>query len=141
MSRPKGLAKTGGKPKGYKFPATLAKEAAREAVRQRITARIDEIVDAQVDSAIGVKHFFLRDEAGQWQRLTSATKIEAALNSGKGYWIHTKDANSQAARDMLDRAIDKAKEQLLEVAVTDMGPQIEALLAGRSRAAKAKGKK
>lgn len=138
MGRPKGLPKTGGKPKGYKAPATLEKEAAREAVRQRITERLVPLVDAQIDSAIGIKHFFLRDEFGQWKRITKPEKIEQALNAGKGYWIYTKDPNSQAARDMLDRAIDKAKEQAQEIEVKDTDGLVAALMEGRQRAAKAK---
>ena len=140
MPRPKGTPKTGGKPKGYKAPATLAKEAAREAVRQRITERIFPLVDAQIDSAIGIKHFFLREESGQWKRLTKPEAIEKALNAGSGYWIHTKDPNSQAAREMLDRAIDKPKEQMQEIAVSDSSGLVEALLAGRARAAAKRGK-
>ena len=133
--RPKGYPKSGGKPKGYKAPATLEKEAAREAVRKRITERLVPLVDAQIDSAIGIKHFFLRGEDGQWQRITKPTLIEQALNKGEGYWIYTKDPNSQAARDMLDRAIDKAKEQPQELQVTNMDAQVGVLLAARQRAA------
>ena len=144
MARPKGLPKTGGKPKGYKAPATLAKEAAREAARVRITQRINEIIDAQVDAAIGINHFMVRDpETGQWQRLTSAKKIEAALNhpkaaEGSTFWIYTKDPNSGSARDMLAYAIDKPKEQLQEIAVTNTDALVKQLLDGRQRAAKAR---
>lgn len=138
MPRPKGLPKTGGKQKGYKAPETLEKEAAREAVRVRITERLVPLVDAQIDSAIGIKHFFLRDEFGQWKRITKAVKIEEALNKGEGYWIYTKDPNSQAARDMLDRAIDKPKEQKQEIEVSNVAELVAALQEGRQRAAKAK---
>ncbi len=139
--RPKGYPKSGGKAKGFKAPATLEKEAAREAVRQRITQRIVPLVDAQIDSAIGIKHFFLRDEFGQWKRITKPERIEEALNAGKGYWIYTKDPNSQAARDMLDRAIDRPKEQVQEIAVTNTDALVASLMAGRQRAAAAKGQK
>lgn len=141
MKRPAGS----GKPKGYKAPATLAKEAAREAVRQRITERMIPIVDAQINSAIGISHFFLRDEAtGQFRRITKVSEIEAALNApgaerGKTFWIYTKDPNSLAARDMLAYAIDKPKEQAMEIEVKDAEGAIAALYAGRERAAKRKG--
>lgn len=136
--------KTGGKQKGYKAPSTLEKEAAREAVRQRITQRIFPLVDAQIDSAIGIKHFMLRDPlTGQWQRITDPDEIVAALNHpkarhGSTYLIYTKDPNSQAAREMLDRAIDRPKEQALEVKLDASEEMIAALQAGRQRAAKAK---
>lgn len=142
MGRPKGLPKTGGKPKGYKAPATLEKEAAREAVRQRITERLVPLVDAQIDSAIGIKHFFLRGDDGQWRRITKSSEIEAALNGPKDrFWIYTKDPNSLAAREMLDRAIDKPKEQKQEIEIDASDHLIEALYQGRQRAAAAKKEK
>lgn len=149
MARPgrkKGHPKTGGRLPGYKFPATLEKEAAREAVRKRITERIFPLVDATIDSAIGINHFMLRDpETGQWQRLTKPNQIVAALNhpkarEGSTYLIYTKDPNAQAARDMLDRAIDKAKEQPQDINITNTDAQVAILLAARQRAAKKKGK-
>lgn len=144
MARPKGLPKTGGKPKGYKAPATLAKEAAREAARVRITERMIPIIDAQIDSAVGISHFMLRNKStGQWERLTDPEQIVAALNDpraefGSTYLIYTKDPNSQAAREMLDRALDKPKEQLQELKVEGGDALIQALYAGRERAAKRK---
>jgi hypothetical protein len=142
--RPKGYAKTGGMRKGYKAPATLEKDAAREAVRVRIMQRIFPLVDAQINNAIGIQHFMVRDKVtGQWERLRNVKQIEKALNDprareGSTYWIYTKDPNSQAAREMLDRAIDKPKEQLQEIAVSGGQELIAKLLEGRQRAAKAK---
>lgn len=141
MGRPKGLAKTGGKPKGYKAPSTLAKEAAREAVRQRITQRMIPIVDAQIDSALGVSHFMLRDkETGQWERLTDPDQIVKALNDpkakqGSTFLVYTKDPNAMAARDMLAYAIDKPKEQAMEIQVTDTEKLLSRLDQARLRAA------
>lgn len=135
--------KTGGKPKGYKAPATLAKEAAREAVRVRVTQRLIPLVDAQIDSAIGIKHFFLRGEDGQWRRIKSASQIEQALNhpdadSGKTFWIYTKDPNSQAAREMLDRAIDRPKEQEQVIKLDNVNELVAELQQARMRAARAR---
>ncbi len=148
MARPKGLPKTGGKPKGYKAPQTLAKEQAREIARQRITERLLPIIDAQCDSAEGIKHFMVRDPGtGQWARLTSHAKIAAALNdprakAGSTYWIYTKDPNPLSAKDMLAYAIDKPKDQKAEIEISGDDVLIAALLAGRARAAeRAKGKK
>jgi len=141
MGRPKGLPKTGGKPKGYKAPATLAKEAAREAVRQRITERIFPLVDAQIDSALGISHFMLRDKVtGQWERVIDPDQIVKALNDpkaklGSTMLIYTKDPNTQAAREMLAYAIDKPKEQAMEIQVTDTEKLLAKLDQGRLRAA------
>lgn len=146
MGRPKGLPKTGGKPKGYKAPATLAKEAAREAVRVRITERMMPLVDAQIDSAIGISHFMLRDpKTGQWERVTDPDQIVRALNdprakSGSTYLVYTKDPNAQAARDMLAYAVDRPKEQPMEIQVTDTEALLARLDRGRQRLAE-KGRK
>ena len=144
--KPKGLPKTGGMQKGYKAPATLAKEAAREAVRQRITERMIPIVDAQIDSALGISHFMLRDKAtGQWERLTDPDQIVKALNDpkakqGSTFLVYTKDPNNNAARDMLAYAIDKPREQVQELKVEGSDSLVAALLAGRARAAAKAGK-
>lgn len=146
MARPKGTPKTGGKPKGYKAPATLAKEAAREVTRLRITERLLPIVDAQIDSAVGISHFMLRDEdSGEWRRLTNPDQIVKAMNSpkarfGSTYLIYTKDPSNNAARDMLAYAIDKPKEQVAEMKIEGGDSLIQLLLDGRARAA-ARGKK
>lgn len=145
-TKPKGLPKTGGMQKGYKAPQTLAKEAAREAVRQRITARLTPIVDAQIDSAIGIKHFMLRNpESGLWERISDPDQIVKALNhpkakQGSTYLIYTRDPNAKAASDMLAYAIDRPRDPV-DIGVTEDAAQlIELLLAGRARAAKQTGK-
>jgi hypothetical protein len=43
--------KTGGKPKGYKAPATIDKEAKRELVRQLVPADLEGMVKAQIAHA------------------------------------------------------------------------------------------
>jgi hypothetical protein len=131
-----------GKPKGVKWASTIEKEAARELVRQRITERLAPLVDAQIDSAIGISHFMLRDKlTGQWMRLTDPDQIVAALNDpkakqGSTFLVYTKDPNSNAAKDMLDRAIDRPKEQPMEMKVDASDALIERLKDGMRRASK-----
>lgn len=103
-----------GKPKGYKAPPTLAKEAARERLRELVTAELDPLTKAQLANAKGIRHTFLRDEAGRFVQLTDPQQIEQALNSGdegKYYWTFTKDPSIQAFTDLMNRALDKPKEQ------------------------------
>src|SRR5215510_4685823 len=101
--RPKGSPKVpgSGKPRGYKHPSTLDKEAAREHVRQRVMAELDPLLDAQLANAKGLAHFFLRDPTTkQFVQITDPKQIELALNMGdvgSYYWIHTKDPSIQAA--------------------------------------------
>ncbi len=144
MSRPKGLPKTGGKPKGFKFPATIEKETQREIARQLIAKRLEPIIDAQCDNAQGVKHFMKRDpESGKFERLTNPDQIAAAMNEdgaeeGSTYWIYTKDPSPQSAKEMLDRLLDRSKEQEQEIKLTGDADMMTALALGRQRAAKRK---
>jgi hypothetical protein len=118
--------KTGGKPKGYKAPKTLEKEAARAILRQRVTERLLPMVDAQIDNAMGIRHFIVRGPAGKFERLTDPVQIEAALNAegateGSTYWIYTKDPCTPAFTDLLNRTIDKPAEHVALTGVDD-GP-------------------
>ena len=112
-----GGPRIGGKPKGYIFPQTIEKQQAKEIARQRITERLLPIVDAEIDSAIGIRHFMLRNpEDGTFKRLTDPAEIDAALahpdaKEGSSYWIYTKDPQTPAAIDLLNRATGKPVEE------------------------------
>jgi hypothetical protein len=107
-----------GRKAGFKLPATLTKEQAREALRTIVIREMDALVAAQVQNAKGLHHFFLRDEAGRFVQVVDPKLIEAALNAGDRdsyYWIHTKDPSTQAFTDLMNRALDKPKEQEQDV--------------------------
>lgn len=137
-----------GKPKGYKHASTirnaLNKEAAREVVRALVLAEIGPLVRAQIAHAQGISHFMLRDpKTGKFERITDVDQIQAALNAdeaqeGSSYYIWAKDPSVQAFTDLLNRALDKPKEQEQEFKVSGDGALIEALLAGRKRAAESR---
>ena len=129
--------KKGGRPK---HRATLDKEAAREVVRQRVWQELTPLLDAQLANAKGLAHFFLRDEkTGQFVRVTDPKQIEIALNMGQGgeegryYRIHTKDPSVQAFTDLMNRALDKPKEQEIEVNVRGELELVERLAKARTR--------
>lgn len=116
-----GKRKGAGRPKGQQ---TLDKEALRERVRQRVAKELDPLLDAQLANAKGLSHFFLRDADGRFVMITDPKAIETALNmgdEGKYYWIHTKDPSIQAFTDLMNRALDKPKEQPQEVDVNLKG--------------------
>lgn len=112
-----------GRPKGTKNPSTYTKEAAREALRQIVLAKMEKLVAAQMDNAIGVSHFLLRDpKTGKFERLTDPEQIQAALNAegaeeGSTYYVYTKDPSVQAFTDLMNRALDKPKEQEQELEI------------------------
>lgn len=139
MPRPKKGERTpgSGKPKGYKFPQTLTKEAARNRVRERVIAELEPLLDAQLVHAKGLRHTFMRDENGRFIQLTEPKAIETALNAGDEgayYWTFTKDPSIQAFTDLMNRALDKPKEQPQDINITGDTDMIEALLGGRQKA-------
>lgn len=108
----------GGRPKGttgIKWKSTIDKEVQREVVRQLVAAELEPMVRKQIKHAQGIDHFFLRNEkTKQFEQVTNPALIEAALNSGDEdsyYWIFTKDPSVQAFSDLLNRTLDRPKEQ------------------------------
>ena len=126
-----------GKKKGYRHQNTLDKIAARECVRQMVTASLSELVGAQLENARGIRHLMLRDpKTGKFERVTSVEGIDAALQAedGSTFYIYTKDPSVQAFTDLLNRALDKPKEQEQAIKVTGDAGRLAMLLAGRERA-------
>lgn len=129
-----------GAKKGSKHAATLSKEAAREALRQRVLRDMEPMVAAQIAHAQGISHFMLRDpKTGKFERITELDQIQQALNAddakeGSSYYIWTKDPSVQAFTDLMNRALDKPKEQEQELKVTGDDALIAALMRGRERA-------
>lgn len=120
---PRGGARPNSGPeKGTKYKPTLEKERAREALRAVVLRHMERILRSQIAAACGIDHFFLRDpKSGQFIRVTDPEQIEKALNEGEKdsyYWIFTKDPDPRAAKDLFDRALDKAKEQETEIHVS-----------------------
>lgn len=120
MPVPKGQ-RYGGKPKGYKAPKTLEKEAARELARTLITRSMEPMIRAQVAHALGIGHLYTRDKHGKFNKCESQARVDELLAKGTqdtDYFIFTKDPSPQAFTDLMNRALDKPKEQAHEVAVT-----------------------
>jgi hypothetical protein len=111
MPRPKGS----GKPKGFKAPKTLEKLEAREYVRQRVTAALDPILDAQIEHAQGISQFVYRDEQGRFKVIDDPDELRACLSQGKAIRIFTRLPSSQAFAELFNRALDKPREQEVEV--------------------------
>lgn len=88
-------------------------------------------------AAKGLSHFFLRDEKGQFKRITDEAQIEAALNSGNenAFWIDTKDPSTPAFTDLMNRAIDKPIESV-DMHVSGDAELLARLHAARKRVGK-----
>ena len=135
-------ARTAGRPKGRKNNRTLSKELAREALRQQVTAALLPLVSAQIAHAQGSGHLYRRDVAGKYARIEDQTQIDEILARGlEGddagtYWIFAKDPSVQAFTALLDRALDKPKEQAQEVDITIHEGRRARLKAGQQRASR-----
>jgi hypothetical protein len=114
---PKPGNKRGGPVKGQIYAKTIAKEEAKAILRDMVLSELRPLVRGLMKKAQGVDHMMLRDENGQWKRMETEQEIAAALNAegaqeGSTYWIHTKDPDVAAAKDILDRAIGKPVEEM-----------------------------
>lgn len=154
MSKPKpveklkskrGGARPGaGMPKGTITAPTKEKLAAKELLKARVMERFLPLIDATIDSAIGIKHFMLRDpETGTFKRLTDPEEIDAALahpdaKEGSSFWIYVKDPQTPAAVTLLDRTTGKPIEEI-QMEVTTNEPLAARMKQARDRVAKLKG--
>ncbi len=116
-SKPKGKvggARPGaGRPKGSKSASTITKEQARESLREVVFAHMEGLLAAQIDNAMGIKYLVVRDKkSGKFVRVGES----AASNSDEEtIEVYEKEPSVQAFTDLMNRALDKAKEQEQEV--------------------------
>jgi hypothetical protein len=112
----------GGRPKGSKSKGTLAKEAARELVRQKITEKLEPLIDAQVAQALGLKYCVVRDKrTKKFLRVSKAMARARQHKLGPNeelIEVWEKDPSTMAFTGLLNRAIDKPKEQPFDVQVS-----------------------
>lgn len=125
----------GGRPKGSKTQAVLDKLAARELVRQRVTARLGPLIDAQLANAMGIKYLVTRDKrTGKFIRVTEAMAKLKQGHDEEHIEVWEKDPSVQAFTDLLNRALDKPKEQEFEVKVSGEVELVQRLTKARDRA-------
>lgn len=120
MAKARGGKRDGaGRPKGTLNPSTITKEQAREALRQIVLKHMDDLTAAQIAHAKGLSYLVGRDKAGKFKKLTS-DEAEKALAGESEYTlveVWEKDPSVQAFTDLMNRALDKPKEQEQEVNV------------------------
>jgi leucyl aminopeptidase (aminopeptidase T) len=122
---------------GTKERQTIEKEAAREMLRARVVAKLGPMVDAQIDQALGLKYLVRRDKkTGQFVRVTAEQAGKAPKGSVEEVW--EKDPSTSAFADLMNRALDKPKEQERELKVTGSLELVDRLHAARKRLAERK---
>ena len=129
-----------GNKKGVKFSRTMEKEIARELLRREITANLEPLIAAQIANAQGLKYLVGREKAsGKFTRLKQE-QVEAVLDGKDDTYAYLevweKDPSVQAWTDLVNRAVDKPKEQEQTLVITgELALVTEKLLRGRKRAA------
>lgn len=117
---PRGGARPNSGPKkGTKYAPTLTKEQARDALRQVVLENMRDMVEAQISHSRGLKYLVAREQkTGKFTRLTQAqTEKILAGESDEFAFIEVweKDPSVQAFTDLMNRALDKPKEQEQDV--------------------------
>lgn len=113
---------------------------AREALRQQVLVELEPLVAAQIAKAKGIRHLVIRNKnTGKFERVTDPKRIIQLLNDdAKGQhetWeIWTRDPDTSAFTDLMNRALDKPKEQSVDVNVAvDWDKRIARMKAARQR--------
>jgi hypothetical protein len=112
---PRGGKRPGsGRPPGAQNVATISKEQARDALRQIVLAKMSELVDAQLSNATGIKYLVRRDaKSGKFLRVTADMLDQQTDDDLIEMW--EKEPSVQSFTDLMNRALDKPKEQEQEV--------------------------
>jgi hypothetical protein len=119
-----------GRPKGSKDRQTRTKAADREFVREEISAVLGPIVQAAITRALGLSYLVTRDaKTGKFVRVTSRTL--ASTKTAVEVW--EKEPDMAAIRELLDRVIDRPKEQADVNVAVDWDQRIARLRAARLR--------
>lgn len=130
---PRGGARPGaGRKKGSKV---LDKEMARERLRMKVWAQWDPLIDAQIEKAKGVKYIVARDAKGGKFRPISEAELENYDPEKTIVEVWEKPPDTPAFVDLMNRAIDKPKEQPQEVDLTlrNVDDLVGRINAGRER--------
>jgi hypothetical protein len=138
---PRGGKRPGaGRPKGSKEKGTLAKEAAREALRLIVTEHMREMAEAQIAAAKGTKYLVYRNKLGGEFRAVTKAMIDEGILEKENVTIEVwdKQPSTPAFTDLMNRALDKPKEQEQEVKITGEAELLALLIDGRKRVAEAK---
>lgn len=125
-----------GPEKGTKYAPTLSKEAARDALRQIVLKKMEPLVQRMVVAAMGFGHLYTRDKNGKFNKVESQAQIDKLMAEGeedRDYWIFTKDPSVPAFTDLMNRAIDKPKEQEQEIKISGTLNIVDRLRAARRR--------
>ncbi len=102
-----------GRPPGSPNKATITKEQARDALRAIVLEHMREMTDAQISNAKGLQYLVYRDKkSGKFERVKALEDVDQDNNTIE---VWEKDPSVQAFTDLMNRALDKPKEQEQEI--------------------------
>lgn len=129
-----------GPKKGAKYAPTITKEAAREALRQIVTKHMAEMTEAQIAASKGLKYLVKRNKAGGKFEVVTREMAELGIFEDPTVIVEVwdKQPSTPAYTDLMNRALDKAKEQEQEIRLTGEVELLSRLEAGRKRNAERK---
>ncbi len=131
-----GKRPSAGRPKGSKAAKTLVKEEARRLLREKVTAQLGPLVEAQIKNALGISYLVVREKkGGKFVRVTEAMAKQKIGRGEEIVEVWEKDPSIHAFAHLMNRALDKPKEQVLELNVK--GDIVARLIEGRKRVAEA----
>lgn len=138
---PRGGKREGaGRPAGIPNPATISKEQAREALRAIVMQHMGEMTASQIAHAKGLNYLVGRDRLGKFKKLTSEEAQKALEEGGTSEYtlveVWEKDPSVQAFTDLMNRALDKPKEQEQVINLKGSLELVDRLQAARLRVAK-----
>jgi hypothetical protein len=126
-----------GRPKGTKNRSTTDKERLREALRRHVARHFKSLVDAQVAVALGRKYLVRRDKrTGKFVRVTRAMAGSFEGTDEDTIEVWEADPSTTAFTDLMNRVLDKPKEQELKVRVSGEVSLVARLQAARNRLAR-----
>lgn len=123
-----------GKPKGHKSKSTLSKEIAREELRKLVLSELEPMTRAQMDVAQGIKYLVYRSKLGGKFSVVTEEMAKGGIFEDDKVIIEVwdKQPSTQAFTDLMNRALDKPKEQEQEISVT-IGSRAERVIEARKR--------
>lgn len=111
---------------------------ARERLRVLVAEHMDDMTLAQIKAAKGTNYLVTRMKQGGKFEVVTKEMIDAGLLKREDVTIEVweKQPSTQAYTDLMNRALDKPKEQPQEIQVTGTLNIENRLAAGRQRLAK-----
>jgi len=100
---------------------SIEKEVLREETRQIIAPHLERLLLAQIAHAEGLKYLVTRDKkTGKFIRVTEtmARRKQDDAENEETIEVWEKDPSTQAFTDLLNRLLDKPKEQEQEIKLT-----------------------